>query len=457
MPFKPDKKSGFKADVYTEPGFGEKLEAFGYGFAGGMGGQLGEAQEFGQTTLPEWTGYKEPGVPTGLEVGGIGKKTVFPTTKEVERGVTKATGYQPREETSGYQKAGEFLGGFGLMIPSAIRKGGKALLGAPSKTSEKVAREAESMGFKLSPTQVRQDVPLPSTGAAGWAKENQTLANQIATQGTGKVVNEIDDAFLKGRLRDLGQEFDDIYQGKQFNIDNSAIDAIREIASESSQIPTPANVKKVANEIIKNYDQLTASGRAVPGTFAIEGDALQRMRNALTQSARGTTGVNKHEIYELVDAIDDSVARNHPNVAEQLNVLRPKYRNTVVLEDLYNNGGITQGNISVERLGRMLGQRKDVLRRQAPSELDRLGEIGRTLSLRGRFEPTGRVASAKSDIDKLIGGSFDLATILGRTRPARALQRKFGQSFDKPVSLPAKVGAVAAPGVATRPQREDYE
>ena len=52
-------------------------------------------------------------------------------------------------------------------------------------------------------------------------------------------------------------------------------------------------------------------------------------------------------------------------------------------------GGIRQGNVSLERLGTMLGQRPGSVRYQ-PTGLDELGQLGRQLQMRAIWEPSGR-------------------------------------------------------------------
>ena len=133
-----------------------------------------------------------------------GRETIFPTVKEAQQLLSKVGIEKPSEDVSGYQTAGEILGGFGTAIPRAVRGGLRAFVGTPSVTSEKYARAAEDLGFKLSPAQVRQDIPTPSKGATTWATENQTLANRLASGATGVEAKEISPEFIRGRLKDLG-------------------------------------------------------------------------------------------------------------------------------------------------------------------------------------------------------------------------------------------------------------
>ena len=86
-------------------------------------------------------------------------------------------------------------------------------------------------------------------------------------------------------------------------------------------------------------------------TGTIKGEELQTIRNNLANYARTASDrSDADQVYELIDQIDASVARSHPEVAQTLNVIRPQYRNSIILRDLYNAGGINQGNISLERL-----------------------------------------------------------------------------------------------------------
>jgi len=324
-----------------------------------------------------------------------------------------------------------------LGAPKAAKAVGRALVGTPSATSEKYARAAESLGFKLSPAQVRQDIPVPAKGPKFLMtaeKENQELANKLASSSTGKESKEIGPDFIRERLSSLGKEFDKVYKGRDFVIDPQAAQIIDQIAKNEMQLPSNAAVsavKNTANTITENFNAMMRRPGAKPGTFMIEGDALQRLRTDLLQAARSSTSrQDAHAIYELVDVIDQSVARNHPQIAAVLSELRPLYRNTVILEDLMRGGGIKQGNISLEKLGNMLGGRKSGIRTGERADIDQLGEMGRMLQMRARWETEGRAATAGEDLlGQLLGTGADIAgRITGlRSSAARALQRQLGE------------------------------
>lgn len=324
-----------------------------------------------------------------------------------------------------------------LGAPKVAKTVGRALIGTPSATSEKYARAAESLGFKLSPAQVRQDIPVPAKGSKflfATEKENQDLANKLASASTGKEAKEISPDFVRERLSSLGKEFDKVYRGKDFVIDPQAAQIIDQIAKNEMQLPSNASVsavKNTANTIMENFNAMMRRPGAKPGTFMIEGDALQRLRTDLLQAARSTTSrQDAHAIYELVDVIDGSIARNHPQVAAVLSEIRPLYRNTIILEDLMRSGGIRQGNISLEKLGNMLGGRKSGIRTGERADIDQLGEMGRILQLRARWETEGRAATeGEGLLGQLLGTGADIAgRITGmRSSAARAIQRNLGE------------------------------
>lgn len=466
MAFKPDQDlietpstPKFKPDVemYAEPTTGEKAKAFAYGAGTGLAGSLGELEKFGAYTVPEFLGLREEG---SRENMGFGRETLFPTIKEAQQGLKKLGVERPREEVRGYETGGEIIGGFGTAIPGLVKTGAKALLGVASRTGERAARQAEQLGFKLSPAQVRQDIPTSAQGATGFAKENQTLANRLSSKATGREATEISPDFVRERLKSLGGEFQNLYKDKIFNIDQDAVDALRQIANVENLLPQSVQVgavKNTANTILSKFDTLTSRAGAIPGTFGVEGNALQRIRTDLLQAARSSSSrQDAHAIYELVDAIDSSVARNHPQIAAKLNELRPLYRNTIILEDLVRNGGIRQGNISLESLGNMLGARKEGVRR-VEGELDKLGELGRELKLRARWQTVGDAATESADVLKrALGTALNTgASALGlRSRGARAVQRRLTET---PLSPVTRAGMTAGTGTTVAQTQKEEE
>jgi len=403
-----------------DPSFPQQMYGMAYGAGTELLGAPGEIEEFFTTSGK------------GEKLGGKGQ--AFPTAAEIRKGTSET--FKPAKGTEAMQTVGQVGADIGMAVPAMYRGVGK-LVGGTTKEGERIAGVAEKMGFKLSPSQVRAESPVAEKGAAFYSKENQVLANRLASKGTGVQTDEVTGKFIEKRIKDLGKEFDKVYKGKEFKIDASVAPTIQNILAREQDLGfagVPA-VKGAAQSILDNI----ATGK-------VKGDDVQRLRNALTQSARSAGSRGKaHEIYELVDVLDRAVENSNPAMKATLERIRPQYRNTVILEDLYNSGGIKHGNVSLERLGGVVGD-KNTLRRN-PSDIDTLGEIGRELGLRARWE------SAGGDIPELVEKTTrthgplstairSLATPL-RTRYARAAQRS-AQRGSTPQKLGEALGTVPA-------------
>lgn len=367
-------------------------------------------------------------------------------------GVGTATGAtadilgQTAEQMGAPRIAGEAVAG---MVPKISRSIATGLVGQPTQTAEKIASKAESLGIKLSPSQTRKVEPLPARGASFQDESNQKIFNQLATKGTGKQVDEIDSGFIAERLKTLGGDFDKIYKGKTFRVDPAIESDLTAIIQKEQELGA-AGVTTVKNIA----DSIAGKIRTQGAVKSIEGDDLQRLRNALSEKARATgSRINAFEINALIDKIDDAVARFNPQVKTQLNELRPKYRNAIILEDMYRAGGIRQGNISPEVLGNTLRKDMSVIRKQnIAKDIDQLGEIGRELQLRALWQREG--ARALSDSEKslarvLSGPSDIVSSLLGlRTQQARVLQKEMGAT--KPSSAKAAIPTGMAATEAAR-------
>lgn len=430
------------------------LGAFSYGLGTGTLGAMGDIEQLITQTAPRALGKAFPetmgsvgrkGLYDASTVLGGTDKTFLPTTEMIRQYADELGIPRPSKDVSGYQTAGE-------ISPAlfALPKLAKTLVGETGRIGEELARSAEKMGFKLSAPQVAREAPTVQRGAAGYSKANQKLANRKAAEATGKSADEVDEAFIRGRIKDLGSQFDKIYQGKQFKIDQPAINAIAQISANEAAAVGPSGVsvvKSAADDILRAYQSLAASPGASPKTFSIAGEGLQRLRNALSAKGASASGQAKHEIYNLIDEIDSSVARNQPKIAKELNDIRTKYRASVILEDLTQRGGIDRGDISLNRLGEML--RGTSIRRREEQLIDELGKIGKGTNLIALWETPGRGISegaeaAKSLADAL--GVSSLGRILTsplRTRAARATQRALSGTKTGPSAtiMPAAVAA----------------
>jgi hypothetical protein len=381
-------KSQFSQKPVKEPSFGEKVGASLYGAATGVAGGLGELEKFGAYELPKM--FPEAARQNLATIGILpesdekpkGRQTIFPTVKEAEKGLQKVGIQPPREEVSGYRTAGEVLGGLGLSTPRMARGAGRLVGGEATQTGERLARRAEELGLQVKAPQVRESSPMSLSSS----RQSQTRANQLASETTGVPgVNEIDDAFIRNRIGALGNEYETLFANQQIRLDPQSIQALQDVANIQNLLPNAAaGVSPAARQSVNS---ILAQARQ---TGIAPGPELQRVRSGLLTAARKSSDMSTRQgIFDLLESIDQSIARNHPQIFAEIRRLNPLYRNTVNLEQLMQQGGIVNGDISLERLGNMLGQRTGSVRYQ-PTGLDELGLLGRNLGMRARWEPAGR-------------------------------------------------------------------
>ena len=89
--------------------------------------------------------------------------------------------------------------------------------------------------------------------------------------------------------------------------------------------------------------------------------------------------------------------------------------------------------------------------------LDQLGELGRELKLRARWQTVGEAGTESADVLKrALGTALNTgASALGlRSRGARAVQRTLNE---KPLSPVTRAGLAAGAGTVTRPLNKNEE
>jgi hypothetical protein len=457
MPFIPQTSGKFvpvEDESLQEPtsagkAYGKALAEQAGGVLGGWGGAEAGAA-LGAMTGP----FALVAAPLGAVAGGIGgyflgQKVQEKALEQVPESVKEKVGFdkEQRARERGEQPVASTLGewtpaiyGLGTALPGIARGASRKILGVGTEVKENLANKLESWGFILSPAQVRRVEPIAQKGASSpldfsSAVHNQNLANKLVTRGTGEESALVSKDFIAGRIDSLGKEFNKLYQGKDFQIDRDAIDAIQQIAEVEASAPSFAGtsvVKQAANEILESNRSLMQATGGEGQKFSVTGEGLQKLRNALTQRARSSGRADAHEIYNLVDKIDASVARNHPEIAKELEILRPKYRNSIILEDSYRAGHIPGGDIDLQRMGEMLRGKKGAVRMKG-MDIDELGEAAMELKL----SPLTRAAGESTDTKVRIGDV--LRTTLGvvpsslglRSKTARAIQRAVSKEPSK--------------------------
>lgn len=387
-----------------------------------------------------------PGTPGDIETLGraglryaganVDPQSVLPTSRRV----AETFGAEEPSTKTGerYRSAGEFLGSFAG--PGVIGKGlgvaGEALVGGTTKTVANLAKRAEELGFRLEPRQLKAASPKGSPGFGAYAEENQKLANELASAETGVKTKEIDPKFIGSRLKDIGNEYSKIF-GQPLKVDRQLASELDNMAAFERSV-RPADVRSITAAA----DNVTSRFKSAPGTtvkeIKVDGEVLQRLRNEMSYIARtASDGQTRRTAGEFIEKIDANIARNHSNLVKPLEKANREYAATKALEELVAKGGIQGGNISLEKLGDHLAQNVYGFGSgTARHPLTELGNLGRELKIRGRFEG---VEAGKGVVGETLSKLGQVLNIPGRAQFGRTLQRRL------PIEPTGATGAVAAP------------
>jgi len=366
-------------------------------------------------------------------------ETIAPTSRDV----ATFFGADEPETKKGqqYRSAGELLGGF--VGPSALGKvlgvAGEALVGGTTKTVGSLANRAEKLGFKLEPRQLSAETPKGSPGFMGAAKENQTLANELASAETGVKVKEINPKFVGERLKDIGDEYEKIFK-QPLKVDRQLATDLQAMADFERTV-RPADVRTItaaADNVVGKFSQAQAQVQTPISAIRVEGEVLQRLRNEMSYLARtATDGQTRSVAGDFVQKIDANIARNHKDLVKPLEKANREYAATKALQELIEKGGIQGGNISLEQLGNHLAQNVYGFGAGTTRHpLTELGTLGRELKLRGRFEG---VETPSGTITGILSKAGQFLNLPGRMQAGRAVQRAL------PVESTGRTGAVTAP------------
>lgn len=393
--------------------------------------------------IPGFVGDIETLGRAGLRYAGadVDPRSTFPTTERVGQSLFGEPASQEERIT---REVGSFLSPMGAMSSLARggRRLGRALVGETQAPKERIARAAEEAGFRLEPMQVRADAPRGSPGfSMANIRENQRLANELASSATGVRTSQITPKFLEERAREAGKAYDDIFLNRQFTLDAPIFAAVRDMADfERAVSPaTVSGVKSAADNILDRFATATS-----PTQLRIAGDELKALRDRMSYIARSSEqGPVRHRAGNFVNQIDELIKRNDPKLAEKLDQTNQRYAAIKTLESMIEGNAIQGGNISLERLGEYVARNSyGYGSGTATNPLYPLGFMGRELKMRGRFEGAETPSDLLGALTSRVGRALNVA---GRTQLARGVQRNISQGLRRPpVVGPAAVPAAAA-------------
>ena len=382
-----------KAPVKEAPGFGEKAGAFVYGLATGIPGSVGDIEAM---------------LPGGPEVGAKGKgvlkgyETVFPTTQNIQSGLTKLGVPEPRKEVSGYKTAGELapavvaggkglyeLGKYGFGKLSGLFGGGKELGEAlKTTTAGRVSEEAAKAGKRAETAETRagaaEKIAEREAAKPGATYEQMPGVTKVTEAGVTKPIPQSAD-LIGTTIRDEATKvYDSLKATRQANAEKNkaaAFNFARQKELAGAKAEDTKAYKEVKNEIdrllkdketglavatldpIKNpllairraidpryVDEATGMVRGKPVSF----EGLEQLRRFLRDRsygipAEGFDAINQQRAGKLADSIENVMSEfsegkintfinQYRKDSEPLRVFQTKLGKAMVDEQLLGKG-----------------------------------------------------------------------------------------------------------------------
>lgn len=280
--------------------------------------------------------------------------------------------------------------------------------GEAASPIQKYWQKAKDMGFNISPQQARQDAGRIQTPGVTYTQreQNRVASNLAATKPTGMPSGIVDKDYLGSGFREVGKDYDKIYgPGTNFKVDGHAISQLQDFVDNSpaAQLGSPwANKEAMAaaNKLLDAYHSVVgSSGTATNVKMNVDGPTLNRLVSELkSSSAKIRYDFQREDLGEVINSINESVARNNPAAKAALDVANPKYRTLKTLEVLSHNGGIdANGNVDPMAVAKLLRRSdKGYARGSSTHPLNDLATVGEVYGIRAPSQPTvagGRMTS----------------------------------------------------------------
>jgi hypothetical protein len=352
---------------------------------------------------------------------GVSQETVLPTSERVGNFI-----FGPAQGKA--ESLGRDIGGF--IAPSVLGKalgfGVRSVVGAPTRTTADLAKEAETLGFRLEAGQLRAAEPTASPGFFINAPKNQKLANELVAAETGAKVSEINPKFIGERLEALGTKYKEIFD-RILKVDRGLEGDLKAMIEFENRV-APASVKTVesaATNLVNRFNQARKEIGEGVTSIKVDGNEIQRIRKKISDIARSASNSDDRKIAgDFVEKIDKMLERNNPALLEKLRDTNRKYAATKTLEEMIEKGYVRQGNISLEKLGEHLANNiYGFGSGTSRHPLYNLGYMGRELNMRALWEgATGKaddvLKAALGKASRFVGGATGL-----RSQGARRAQR----------------------------------
>jgi len=266
------------------------------------------------------------GLAATLGIGGLGASVARPVRKEAEGGEFGKEKLKEAKQGATEAALGLGLGSALSAVPGALRAVGRGLVGTTQPEITQLASKAEKMGFELEPAQLKKDKPLGSPGFTEASKiKNENLATRLASKETGEATENITPPFVKNRMSDLGEKYNQIFNRK-FTIDQDLVNNLQKMKEFELAVDPAAvgPIKTTANNIIDRWnDELIV---------AQQKQIQARIRQMIGQQGRG--GV----------APITRLRKDWPTIREASSAGAPEWAGNIetIIKDLSNNLGLKQ-------------------------------------------------------------------------------------------------------------------
>ncbi len=311
--------------------------AVGRGLVTGAVGLPGDLEKLATSTIPGWLGAANPGT-----------TTVFPTSGDVGRYLTKS-GLPPSQTHPMLEGGSQFLGG--LVAPMGeiagpVEKGTAALArartgasaldkassggllprlfgGAPERQDiGQAAQFAQKQGYKLLPSNAfgigKATQQIADSGSGAAAKANYAKYTDVLKQTMGiPKSQELNSTALSKAAKDIPARFDSFLQGKTVTVPDSVRNTIANLVVSKPDLAQEVISDKGISATIHSLDQ----GEKVPASNWFK--VIQKLKSARNSASKAS---DTAALTDVLDAAEKPFFQSDPAMARAYRTFNRQYR-----------------------------------------------------------------------------------------------------------------------------------
>lgn len=315
------------------------------------------------------------GVPAALAIPALGAKIASAGTKVAAKTVGKV--------------------GQGAINNLVAKPAINSLMSGVDDETKALAKKAADMGIRLRVDQVADSDPLsmfqkvsqevPYSGVRQFEKAQNTDINSAIGKAVGVDTKTWNPQKLDTAFKDIGQEFNKFFSGKNFVFDQSRMDSIGKIAEEAERL-SGSDTHKIVRNIVNDFV------KEVGPNGEIAGEKLNELRSSLGEFLRSNKDqageAAEKYVQQLLDNVLDVVTSGDPDAKDIFTNLKYRYKNLLTITPLVAKS--TRGNLNGQLLEgavkRIWGE--DAYARGKAGELGDIAKISKTFLVKQRGSDT---------------------------------------------------------------------